>query len=386
MDGTTLLTGATGLLGRYLLRDLLLNGHRVALLVRPSSRQSAEERVAGLLRNWTRQGVDLPMPHVLTGDITQEGLGLAAEDRRWADQHCDLVLHNAASLTFVASGGRDGEPWKSNLDGTRNVLEFCRSAEIPDFHHVSTAYVCGLRTGRVLESEGDVGQEFGNDYERSKIEAEQLVAASDFLAPRTIYRPAIIVGDSRTGFTTTFHGFYAILRLAETLVRSLQSREITDYSLPLHGLNGGEAKNFVPVDWVSEMITSIIGRREAWGKTYHLTAAEPVRLEDVRDAILESVGQYSASFQSESASSAAPSFGELFGEETEEAFYAQMKIYETYFRNDPEFDQSHLIAAVGQEASVAPLDRGKLVMLAKVAISMGFRHKDPIAGRVVATT
>ena len=72
------------------------------------------------------------------------------------------------------------EPYLSNLNGTRNVLEFCSKTDIREFHHVSTAYVCGTRRGRILESELDVGQEHGNDYEISKFESEQLVRAQVF--------------------------------------------------------------------------------------------------------------------------------------------------------------------------------------------------------------
>ena len=72
MDGVILLTGATGLLGRYLLRDLLTAGQNVAVVVRPSERQSAEGRVASLMAAWERRGVTgLAMPHVLVGDITE---------------------------------------------------------------------------------------------------------------------------------------------------------------------------------------------------------------------------------------------------------------------------------------------------------------------------
>ncbi|MDP7304344.1 MAG: SDR family oxidoreductase, partial [Pirellulaceae bacterium] len=97
----TLLTGATGLLGRYLMRDLLLRGGNVAVLVRPSRRASAVERVDAVLSYWeTAWKRTLPRPVVLTGDIVQEGLGLSSSDRRWLAANCQAMIHSAASLTF----------------------------------------------------------------------------------------------------------------------------------------------------------------------------------------------------------------------------------------------------------------------------------------------
>src|SRR5207249_731217 len=95
-----LLTGATGLLGRYLLRDLLLEGERVAVLARDSRSMSAVERIAEIVAFWSEHlGRRLPQPLVVTGDVRSNHLGLAESDlARLAD--CELVLHSAASLTF----------------------------------------------------------------------------------------------------------------------------------------------------------------------------------------------------------------------------------------------------------------------------------------------
>ena len=377
MDGVILLTGATGLLGRYLLRDLLNAGQRVAVLVRPNSRLDAAARVAAILADWERQGHALPSPQVLSGDITSPGLGLSDEDAAWAAAHCDLMLHNAASLTFETAGGDDGEPRRSNVGGTRNVLDFCQDAGIADFHHVSTAYVCGLRTGVVREDEGDLGQAFGNDYEQSKLEAEGLVRAASFLAPPTVYRPAIIVGDSDTGFTTTFHGFYAIVRLAAALTQLVGGRESVDWSIPLHGLSGDENKNLVPVDWVSAAMTQVVGRRECWGKTYHLTPTEPVSVETIRDVVEEAVGyRGTTAFDGTAAITDQDKGGDAaLDSELEAAFFEQVRVYTTYFRNDPTFDRTNLLNAVDRPCPT--LDRERLLHLARTAIAMNFRHRDP---------
>ena len=227
-----LLTGATGLLGNYLLRDLLLRDIPVAELVRPNRKQTARQRIEAALCAWdVEYGRPLPRPVVMEGDIAQPDLGLDAVNIRWAAEYCSAVIQNAASLTFHSTS-KEGEPWRSNIGGTRNVLEFCRNTGIRKFHHVSTAYVAGLRQGKVLETELDVGQQFSNDYECSKLQSETMVREADFLDEPTVFRPGIIIGDSQTGMTTTYHGYYAALQLVHTIVRSMPTNET--------GLVGGD--------------------------------------------------------------------------------------------------------------------------------------------------
>jgi thioester reductase-like protein len=102
MAGYCLLTGATGLVGRYLLRDLLLRGIPVAVLIRSRDGGAPAKRLEEILRYWDREaGRPLPRTiYCLEGDITLPGLGLDEDDRRWVARHCDRILHNAASLTF----------------------------------------------------------------------------------------------------------------------------------------------------------------------------------------------------------------------------------------------------------------------------------------------
>ena len=378
MDGVVLLTGATGLLGRYLLRDLLARGQQVAVVVRGNERMSADARVAALMAAWEQRGfASLPAPKVLTGDITSPTLGLSDEDKAWVAEHCDMVLHNAASLSFEDARSEDDEPWRTNLGGTQNVLELCRQLEIRDFHHVSTAYVCGLRTGTVREDELFVGQDFGNDYEKSKLKAEECVRNADFLAPPTIYRPAIIVGDSENGFTTTFHGFYALLRLAVTLVRMVENSAQNEWLIPLRELAGREMKNLVPVDWVSAVITDVVCRREHWGNTYHVTPAEPTSVATIRDVIERAIGyEGTTEFAGEQIQFGGSEWNPDLQVALESAFYEQIQVYATYWRNDPEFDRTNLLRVV-PHLPCPKLDFDRLLKLAETAIAMNFKYRDP---------
>lgn len=369
MNYHILLTGGTGLLGRYLLRDLLLADVPVAAVVRRSRRDSAADRVEALMASWEEMlGRTLPRPHVLEGDITESKLGLSDEDLRWVDDNCDSVLHNAASLTFISTDP-EGEPRRSNVIGTQNVLDVCRETGIRDFHHVSTSYVCGLRTGRVLESELDVGQEWGNDYERSKVAAEKLVREADFLSPPTIYRPAIIIGDSKTGFTTTFHGYYAALHLAYTLRRSLESdmSRSTDIVTRVT-LDGTERKNFVPVDWVSAVTAHILTNRQFHGRTYHLTPNQPVTAGMIRD-IMEKAFCFSGTVFS--------GYGKKIDNPTEieQLFYEHIRVYNSYWRDDPVFDSSNTQEAA-PHLPCPTVDLAMLLMMAEKAIELDFRWKD----------
>jgi thioester reductase-like protein len=104
-----LLTGATGLLGRYLVRDLLAAGARLAVLVRPGKAQTPEDRVEAIMAYWERQvGRCLPRPVVLGGDLCQPGLGLTPRDARWIADYCEAVIHGAASMTFRPDSRGEG--------------------------------------------------------------------------------------------------------------------------------------------------------------------------------------------------------------------------------------------------------------------------------------
>ncbi|MFP6766285.1 MAG: SDR family oxidoreductase [Planctomycetaceae bacterium] len=369
MNYHILLTGGTGLLGRYLLRDLTLAGVPVAVVVRRSRRQSAQDRVNSLMATWeSRLGRELTAPKVLEGDLTETDLGLSAEDVNWIRSNCDSVFHNAASLTFISTDPA-GEPWRSNVGGTRNVLDLCQKTGIRDLHHVSTSYVCGLRSDTVLETQLDVGQTLGNDYERSKVQAEQMVREADFLSPPTIYRPAIIVGDSNDGFTTTFHGFYASLHLAYTLTRSYDENQEEAPEIPTRvTLDGTERKNLVPVDWVSAAAVHILTNRQFHGETYHLTPTVPVTTGTIRDVMEGAYGLRGSTFAGHGTELEDPN-------EVEQLFYEHFKVYDSYWRDDPTFDSSQTIAAC-PHLPCPLVDQEMLLMMARAAIDMDFRWKD----------
>jgi thioester reductase-like protein len=363
-SGSFLLTGGTGLLGSYVIRDLLLDGCGIAVIVRRERRAAADARVEAIVRFWEDQlGKRLPRPKVLEGDLNAPLCGLDADTIRWVGEHCESVLHNAASLTFRGPD-REQEPWKSNVAGTANVLAVAKAAGLRHFNHVSTAYVCGLRTGTVREDELDVGQEFGNDYERSKVEAETLVRDAAHLDTVTVLRPSIIVGDSRTGFTSTYHGFYVILRLGHTLLPhvpwGIVSREALMQCL---GTCDRDTKNLVPVDWVSAAMAHIVQTPAARGRTFHLTNPRPVPMDAIAEVVEDAV-------RARITEPAAPQ-DRQDGTWLSSNFVDQMDVYRTYLRDDPVFDRTNT-DAVAAHLPCPELDIPTLRKLADFAIDREF--------------
>jgi thioester reductase-like protein len=350
-SGYVLLSGATGFLGRYLLHDLRSSGRCVAVLVRGSRKQTAKQRIAAVSANGP---ASVPAPVILEGDLAQPGLGLTAAERRWIATHCRTVIHAAARTALP--GTADGEPWRSNVEGTQNLLKLCIQLGLVDFHHVSTAFVCGDRSGMIREEELECGQGFHNPYERSKCEAELRVRqATDHRA--TIYRPSVIVGDSRTGFTSAYQGVYRFLELADRLANGTNGRRTLPLRLPL---TGDEPRNLVPVDWVAQAIVRIVNRPQWHGRTYHLVARQPVRAAEIRDIAVELLGldgvQWAGGGPLEAPSA------------LEEMFLDYIREYWPYFRADPVFDYRNTIVAL-PDLPPPRLDRALLTRLIRFGIA-----------------
>jgi thioester reductase-like protein len=208
------MTGATGFLGMEVLARQLERGDRtVYALVRANDAAAAEERIDGVLATLWRD----PEPYrhlvrAVPGDVTQDGLGIASEQRAVLAEEVGAVLHCAASIAFDLPLD---EARAINVEGTREVIGFARECKalgrLERFVHVSTAYVSGRHGGTFEESQLVAGQEFRNTYEQTKWEAEHVVRAAGDLSP-AIARPSIVMGESETGWTPAFNVLYWPLR------------------------------------------------------------------------------------------------------------------------------------------------------------------------------
>ena len=251
-----LVTGAGGLIGRELTGHLAERGHAVSAL---------QHRNTALRRNdgrpvhaapWTCGGPAAGEVATLRGNVGLPGLGLPDGVARQQD----LIVHCAALTGFSLTA----EAYEAvNVRGAANVLAAAGSVPVL---HVSTAYVCGRRSGPVREGEGDAGHGFHNGYERSKAAAEALVrAAGDTGQVVAIARPSIVVGDSRDGAVGVFGSIYGLIRLvAEGRIGTLPAAP-------------GATLDLVPIDHVVGGLTDIAeAMPRAAGRTFHLVSGAPV--------------------------------------------------------------------------------------------------------------
>lgn len=352
-----LLTGATGLLGQFLLHDLLSRNYPVAVLVRDSRKGRAAERVARIVSFWSEHHHrKLPTPVILNGDLGESTLGLTATDRQWLGRHCRAVIHSGASLAFRDTPER--EPWRTNVEGTKSLLALCRDVGLSEWHHVSTAFVCGRRAGSIAEEDLDVGQEFHNPYEESKCRAERLVRATPGIRA-TVYRPAVIVGDSLTGHTSSYNGLYRFLELAVRLASA--NPTAGEARLPLRlPLTGDEPWNLVPVDWVSRAIVELLGRPRWHGRTFHLVGRSPVSTRLVRDVGADVLNLPGVEF-------AGPE-GVEQPTRLEQLFRDGIREYWPYLGGTPVFASSNTRAAL-PDLPPPPVDRPMLERLIRFAVA-----------------
>lgn len=348
----TLLTGATGLLGGQLMADLLQQDVALAVLVRPGAKVSGRERIEAILQRQEKdRGVLLPRPVVLEGDLNAERCGLGDEQVDWLRHSCSRIVHSAASLQFIGKD-RHEEPWRTNVDGTRHVLEVARVAGIRDFWHISTAYVSGLAAGPIPEQPSTDAYGFRNDYEASKHEAETLVRNADWIDRPTFMRPAVIVGHSQTGATTTYHGLMAMLQLMAVIVRSLEADEKGYRHVPLRlAMTGEERRNLVPVDWVAETMATLLGSPEARGGIFHIAPDRPITTREIIDYASNYLGSGGVQF----VGATPPDDMSLL----EEMVYGGKGLYESYEDTDPVFSMERLQAIPGVRRC-PPIDEAML--------------------------
>ena len=203
---TVLLTGVTGTLGGYLLRDLLTTtDYSVILIVRASDDPDAIKRVRKRMVATFGEEFLLNFVNRVTvyaGDLTKESLGISKEIYEKLVCSVDAVIHSAALTKHI---GDYQDFYEANVTSTSQLLKFCKLQKIKDFNYISTISVgSGIVSDRdsifFSEFTFDVGQEITNPYVLSKFEAEKLVhAARDDGVNTTVFRAGNITFDSQTG-------------------------------------------------------------------------------------------------------------------------------------------------------------------------------------------
>jgi thioester reductase-like protein len=258
-----LLTGATGFVGRELLWRLARKpGDWVVCLLRAKDDDDANARLARVLDQARPEPLTAEQKARVTavrGDLTEEELGLAPGQRDQLAGTINRVIHGAATVDWATSLETARQ---INVEGTRRVVELAKLAHargaLRRFDYISTCHVCGRRRGRIEEEslEGSAG--FFNYYEESKFQAEQLVRSSGL--PYSTFRLSSVVGDSRTGYSSTFKVMYWPLKM---LSRGMAWVVPADRS----GI-----VDIVPVDYVCDALEVLSAEPTERGKTFHLAA------------------------------------------------------------------------------------------------------------------
>jgi len=277
-------TGGTGLLGINIVKELLENSSaRVVLLIR----NPAESKRAKLFNDilafnggkWTG-GFPYNRIEIVEGDVSLPDLGIAPHIRDRLAEAVDIVYHSAAVIKL--SGG-EAEVEAANVRGTEHVLDFAmRCKEIGRLEkvvHVSTVAVSGNTEGVFYEDELDVGQEFNNPYEKSKFEAEKLVAKFRKKGLNIlIVRPSMVIGHSRSGFTNHFNIFYFQMRLL--------SQGVLD-AIPLHE---DAVYNLIPVDYAAKAICLISYDKNIRNENFHIVSSHEVAVKHFVEKACEYLG------------------------------------------------------------------------------------------------
>jgi len=259
-------TGGTGFIGRRVVARLLDDqpDAEVWVLVRRQSLRRFER----LSVQWDERAKPL------VGDLTE----LAPTQEAIAELgEVDHLVHCAAIYDITAG---EAEQRAANVEGTRSVIELARRLDAT-LHHVSSIAVAGDFAGEYTEDDFDVGQQLPTPYHQTKFEAELLVRSTPGLRYR-IYRPAVVVGDSRTGEMDKVDGPYYFFGVLSKLA-VLPS--LTPILLPDTGRT-----NIVPVDYVVDALVALMHAEGRDGQTFHLTAPKTIGLRGIYRGLAAAAG------------------------------------------------------------------------------------------------
>ena len=257
------LTGATGFIGARLAKKLLEREDAVVyFLVRSSKR----DRIDALLERW---GVGPDRAIAVAGDVTQPLLGIGKEDLERL-RNIDHMFHLAAVYDLTASAQAQQ---LANVQGTRNAVDFAHEVAAGRFHLMSSIAAAGLYEGVFREDMFEEAESLEHPYFRTKHESEGIVR-TECRRPWRVFRPGIVVGDSRTGEMDKIDGPYYFFKAIQKL------RRILPAWMPAIGVEGGRL-NLVPVDFVVDAIDHIAHQSGLDGRCFHLTDPNARRVGDI---------------------------------------------------------------------------------------------------------
>jgi len=263
-----LITGFPGFLASRLLDELVETQPRgqFTLLIQTKMRQAAQKKIEDLRRNHPKFNGELEL---VEGDISAPRLGLSESRYAELQERIGVVWHLAAIYDLAVP---EELAYRVNVGGTVQIVDFCAGLEHPRLNYVSTCYVAGKRQGYIREDELDEGQAHNNHYESTKFWAEMEVHRRMSEVPSAIFRPTIVVGDSRTGKTDKYDGPYYLLKVIKRLPSWAPFPRIG---------KGDTFVNIVPVDFVAKAMVHIGLTEGTDGTVYQLADPHPMRARDI---------------------------------------------------------------------------------------------------------
>lgn len=347
---THLITGGTGLVGAALIVELLTKTtDRVVAVVRADNDSIARERLLAALRQAThdfgRSDLNDTLDDRVTaavGDIVEPLCGLDLADLPTITH----LWHCAASLRY--EDAHAAQIQRLNVDGTSNVIDVAAGLGA-QLNYISTCYVAGSRMGAQFEVLPTDTAVANNQYERSKIEAEMLVAATDLTW--RILRPSVVVGHSETGAVLTYSGYYgfasALLAFRDH-VKQWFGDGWNDGSLTFRADPDSEL-NLVPIDVVAAAAVSV-GLHGAPRSVFALSNATALTMAEVVEVTFTWAGL------------PVPRLVDTRADMSEIDLMLDdaMRFYGNYFTHAKTFDQSNTRAVTGTHEVGARMDAGRL--------------------------
>jgi thioester reductase-like protein len=262
-------TGATGFIGKRLVELLLEKRQgKIYVLVRENSRA----RLDDLVERWSIVAGASAANRIepVVGDLRRPLLGLESEQVQELRGKVTHFFHLAAVYDMTAPAERNTAV---NVGGTTHAVELARAVDAKHLHHVSSIAVAGEYRGLFEEDMFDEGQRLPSPYHLTKFESERIVREQPYV-PWRVYRPGIVVGDSKTGEMDKVDGPYYFFKAIQRL------RQLLPEWVPLVGVDLGYT-NVVPVDWVAGALEHIAHEPDLDGGAFHLTDPRPQRVEEL---------------------------------------------------------------------------------------------------------
>ncbi|WP_374398850.1 SDR family oxidoreductase [Niveibacterium sp.] len=259
------ITGATGFIGRRLVRKLLERPEGTIFFL---ARKEEAELIETLRSEYWSAGGDRVV--AVFGDLREDGLGVTKTDLRKLKNKITHFFHLAAIYDLKASAEIQQ---KVNVEGTRRVVQFAEALGAKHFHLFSSIASAGMFEGLFREDMFEEAEGLDHPYFSTKHESERIVR-EECKVPFRIYRPGIVVGDSRTGEMDKIDGPYYFFKLIQRL------RNLLPPWMPAVGLEGGRI-NIVPVNFIVDAVDHISHAKGEDGKCFHLVDPTPYRVGDI---------------------------------------------------------------------------------------------------------